>query len=181
MILNLILTYMKSTLETLINRIVFRHQSADFYPELKPVAYTEIAKHRESDEYMKDRIEGEKVYHTILGDNTPDQSFLYATVVGFHKMDNPLDYPGYTYYFRLTPEQIQDTIFHVVYGKGSTKPMKGIIGLILALKLWKKHKARFKSYDDPLIGQIDPRIEVVISYPVKYFKYVPQVEDRASK
>jgi hypothetical protein len=168
-----------NVMKVLLGSLVFRHQSSGWFETLEPITYQEVAKQRDNQEYMEDRIRDEKVYHDLLpGISNPDKSFLYATILGYHKMESPYSFPGYTYYFRLSLDQIQNTVFRVVTGEKSTKPIKGVKGLIIALWIWKSHSKKFKSYNDPLIGEIDPRIEVVISYPVKWFKYIPQVEDR---
>ncbi len=115
------------------------------FSTLKPVSYEEVAAQRKSTEYMTDRVATEKPYHDLLPEANQDQSFLYATLVGYHKMDNPTTYPGFTYYFHLDLAQVEQTVFHVVYGDKSTKPTKGLNGLVVAMNLWKKHHRRFKS------------------------------------
>lgn len=159
--------------------MLFRHQSPNYYKQLRPTSYDTIEKNRDSEQYLQDRIETEKQYHQLL--NQPaDNSFIYATIVGFHKMEKANTYPGYTYYFKLSPEQIKNTIFQVVgQGKHTTEPMRGRKGLLTAIKYWIDNKGQLKPYYDSVVGgNIDPRIEVIIGYPVKYTIYIPQEEDR---
>lgn len=162
--------------------LIFRHQSPNFYKELKSVSYNQIDINRENPEYLEDRIENEAMYHALLNHKNEqlDTSFIYATIVGFHKMQSAKTYLGYTYYFKLTPEQINDTIFQVVgQGPHTTNPIPGRKGLLAAIDYWLKHKNQLKPYYDAVVGgNIDPRIEVIIGYPVQYLDYVPQIEDR---
>lgn len=90
----------------------FRHQSPHFFTELRPLSYEELRKSRteEGEEFISDRIEHENIYHRMTG-QPQHMSFLYATLVGYHLMDTPTDYPGYTYFFQLTDEEIHQCVF----------------------------------------------------------------------
>lgn len=159
--------------------IVFQHQSSEFHDKLRPVTYDEIAARRENDEYMRDRKRTEKKYHEMLPTSDPKRSFLYASVVGSNMMEDPLTFPGFTYFFRLTTKQIENTIFEVVDRKRKMQPKVGASGLEKALSFWEENLGSFAAYDDDVVGgEIRPRVEVVIPYEISYFDFVPQVEDR---
>ena len=164
--------------------LVFQHQSSDFYPTLKPVSYDELAAMRNSPTYMQARRQTEEEYHDLLPEYDREKSFLYATVVGFNKMKSAEAYPGFTYFFRLTPSQIGDTIFEVVDGeavdgKHPLRPGRGQPALSEALAHWQEYESQLRLSKHPVTGcTIRPRVEVVIPFEVEYFDYVPQVEDR---
>jgi hypothetical protein len=163
----------------------FRHQSANFYKTLKPIPYKAVqAQAERSDEYMDEWKGVEQVYRNLLQsqldiDYPENQSFLYATIVGYHKMEKPADYPGYTFYFKLTPAQLKQTIFEVVDKTHTLPAATGKEGLQSAMNFWKKFSTGMEEYDDPVVnGIIYPRVEVVLSTAVKPLKYVTQIEDR---
>lgn len=164
--------------EDLIESLIFQHHSPNFFEKLKPVSYSKNENSR-TKEYWQERIVEEKQYHNLLTTYNKNNSFLYATIVGYNKMESAKSYPGYTYYFKLSKNQIEKTIFRVSDKELSTKPSVGKDGLIKAIDFWKENKKEFKSYQDDIVeGKIDPRIEVVISFPVDYFDFVSQIEDR---
>lgn len=167
-------------------KLIFRHQSPHKLDVLKPLSYRAVAKQRAEDYdatdlglYMKDRKDDEAVPHNLLSQvlYPNDCSFLYATVVGYHKMESPQSYPGFTYYFTLTESQIDSCVFFVVF-KSNTIPTKGMIGLRAAMDFWEKNKKYMKPTEDSVVGIIDPRIEVLVPYEVKPFGYVVEVEKR---
>ena len=158
--------------------LVFRHQSSDFFKTLHPISYEKIALMRDSEEYMKSRKNTEEHYKHLLNVSDTENSFLYATVVGFHKMEHPSTYPGYTYYFKLDGSQIKQTVFEVVDSVHNMEAEVGLKHLEKALNFWMDHEKEMTSYEDPVAGLILPRVEVVIPYSVKYNKYVTQIEDR---
>lgn len=166
---------------------VFRHQSAYKLDNLEPITYRELKQVRSEEmpedvleDYLKTRLKTEKVYHRLLPAHPMNRTFLYASVVGYHKMESPLSYPGFTYYFTLTEQEIENCLFEVVDAEFPMQPSKGLAGFKNALTFWDLHKENLKSSPDDFFGMIDPRIEVIIPFPVQYFGFVPQVEDRPS-
>jgi hypothetical protein len=159
--------------------IWFRHESPHWITRLRPLTYEELKVARP--EYdVPERVKTEKQYHAMLPTHPENTSFLYATVTGCHKMPDPLDYLGFTYYFKLTPDQVEQSIFDVVDRKTWMQPTVGAAGFRQAKEIWDAHSNEFKSYDDPEIGQIDPRIEVIMPFSVSPLLYIPQIEDRQS-
>jgi len=165
------------------NGLWFQHQSSGFFKTLKPQSYSSLLKIRneEGNIYLNDRLKTEKIYHQLT-DQPSDMSFLYATIVGYNNMDDPMDDPmdylGYTYYFQLDENQINECIFDIVDKKVWMKPTTGINGLNLAMSIWKENWNKFQQQEDDILGVINSRIEVIIPFDVKYFKYLPQIEDR---
>ncbi len=165
--------------------LVFRHQSPFQLKELEPLSYKELKSSRGTDmpkkeleKYLSDRIKEEKKYHNLIPEYPKDKSFLYATIVGYHKMESPMSYPGFTYYFTLSDSQINKCIFHIVADKYEFEPIKGIKGLQTSLTNWELNYDQFKSSEDEWFDAVDPRIEVIIPFDVNFFGFIPQEEDR---
>lgn len=156
--------------------IWYRHQSPFELQELRPMTYYDIRRMR-PDYDVSARHDTEEVYRAMSSQAT-DTSFLYATIVGFHKMETPLEYPGFTYYFKMTDYQIQQCVFDVVSETPLMNPMLGHSGIIAAKHLWEQHQTDLHSFDTDDMGMIDPRVEVIIPFAVKPLMFVPQEEDR---
>lgn len=58
------------------------------------------------------------------------------------------------------------------------KPTLGKKGLSKAIKIFKEHESDFQKYEDPNVGTIYPRIEVIIPFDVIPTLVYPQEEDR---
>lgn len=158
----------------------FRHCTPIDVNKLMPLNYKELAEARPG--YNMDwRRETEQKYHDMFYSGavaSPDNTFLYATVCGCHRMESHEDYNGFTYYFRLTPEQIENTIFEVIDAEHRMEPMRGQEGLDAALKHWEENKDKFTSYHEENLGDVHPRIEVIIPYEVLPELYFPPKKDR---
>jgi hypothetical protein len=155
----------------------FIHQSPKKLTKLKPLSYTELAKTRSSVYPIADRKDEERVYKSLT-QNPENMSFLYVTVVGYNKFEKPTSYPGYTYYFKLTPSQIKKCVFTIIDKKEWMKPSLGKAGLESAQLIWNKHNPKFKKHTKKGVGVVYPRIEVVIPFSVTPSMVIPQEEDR---
>lgn len=155
----------------------FKHQSSKKLSILKPLSYKQLAASRDTDYPIEDRKDQEWVYKSLIH-NSDKMSFLYATVVRYNKFEKPSDYPGYTYYFKLTPDQIKHCVFTIIDKKTWMEPTLGKPGLKKAQAIWDKHKDKFKQYTEEHVGVIYPRIEVVIPLTVHPVMMVAQEEDR---
>jgi hypothetical protein len=122
-------------------------------------------------------METELAYKELIEDD-PANSFLYATICGFNKMEAADDYPGYTYFFQLTAAQIEQCLFGVVDEVLNVAPQRGATAMRQAMRFWVDKQNQMIRYEDPEVGLIDPRIEVIIPFAVVPTRYVPQVEDR---
>jgi hypothetical protein len=143
---------------------------------LKPMTYVELAKIRPGYP-LGERRELEDVYRKMIIQK-PEVSFLYATVVGCHLFGAPDTYPGFTYYFQLTDHQIEQCIFDIADRSIWMKATSGRAGLRESMHLWDINVESFMRYDDPDIGVIYPRIEVVIPFNIRPVSFFPQEEDR---
>lgn len=149
-----------------VSDLTFRHQSIRALDELRPLRYDELEGLR-SDEYMLARRESEEILHSMIDGYDPDTSFLYATIVGYHLMEGPRQFDGYTYYFKMTEDEVENCVFEIVDRDLTYGPMKGMEGLRGSLSFWDEHRDEFEPYNDPVVGEIRPRIEVAISFPIK--------------
>ena len=147
----------------------FIHQSAfGLFNIIKPQTYRHLRTFR-SAKYLRKRKETEKEYNELRGEPNRELSYTYATVLGYTRMRPEDDYPGYTYYFKLTKSQIDKCIFEVVDKKFNLEPIMGYKGLVECMKYWKSHESQMKD---------NARLEVVIPFNVTPAKYYPQEEDR---
>lgn len=175
-----------SSIPKRLDEVLFQHHSPHKLSTLIPQTYKAIAKQRSDDmskadveTYIRDRVLEESKYKALLHDTDKEKSFMYATVVGFNMMEDPLDYPGFTYFFRLSREQVEQTLFGIVGGKSiHIEPKPGMSALIDCLSIWNDKKKELFSYEDDILGQIDPRIEVVIPYIVVPELVIVEVEQR---
>lgn len=166
--------------------LIFQHHSPKKLDELVPQTYKSIFSDRietldrdKAQEYINDRIEEEESYRELLN-NPANESFIYATIVGFNKMESATSYPGFTYYFKLTADQLNSCLFGVIKDNKSAKLDLGQDGLIRSLKEWNKVVDEVDVVDDNILGIIEPRIEVVISTVIIPYAMIPEVESRTS-
>ena len=173
------LTSRRLSVQSVLAGLTFQHHSPNLYVNLQPVTYTQIAAERSNSDYMLSRLTHEQEYHRMVEDHDPTLSFLYATIVRRNKMESAAEYPGYTYFFKLSLPEIERCVFEVVDEKFPMAPQLGLLGLQSALAHWDSHRDEVKSYNDSVVdGLIDPRIEVIIPFKVEFFGFVPQIEDR---
>lgn len=166
------------------------HHSSSQLENLKAPTYEELKQVRldyfdndikATNKYLKSRKEEENKYHKLLNSDK-SKSFIYLTIVGFNKMEPALEYPGFTYYFKLSNEQIENTLFGVIAGKNKSLDVEPAIGkesLIKCLKHWYKFKDKMKSYEDDIVnGYIDPRIEIITQENIYPKICIPEIEQR---
>jgi len=172
-----------------LSEVWFQHVSPRRLDFLVPVTYTALLSARAgemglpaAERYVADRIVSEDRYRTALGIDNDVLSFTYATVVGFNSMEDPGDYPGFTYFFRMSPAQVHRTLFGAVTGDPLLQvPMEtGPRGLSQALEHWSRYSGLFMPADDPDLGAVQPRVEVVFQFPVRPELFIAQQEDRAT-
>jgi len=166
----------------------FQHKSPHKLESLEPQFYgtivhdrTETMEDADALTYILSRIRTEDSYHSLVKSDD-NKSFIYATIVGFNKMESPDDYPGFTYYFKLTRNQLKNTIFEVVAGADATLDVFAGVGheaLSECLKRWVSSSSEMERIWDEVLGaDIEPRIEVIIPYPVTPLAYYPEEEER---
>ena len=133
--------------------------------------------------YVGERAKHEAAYRDLLGIDM-DRSFTYATLVGHELMEAPGYYPGNTHYFKLTVDQANACIFELVAGKDhglDVDPGVGVTALLACVEAWVAHAHEYKPYQDDVVGGlIEPRIEVVIPFPVDVIAVYPEEEMRST-
>jgi hypothetical protein len=155
----------------------FQHESPHKLSEIKVLTYEELEKVRDTTYPLSHRIKVEDEYRRLTG--TPDNTtFIYATPVKYNMFGDPNEYPGYTYYFKLTNAEVDRSVFEIIDKAVWMNPTLGRRGLMKAIQLYKKNKSKFVTYNDPDIGMIYPRIEVAIPFNIKPSLVIPQEEDR---
>lgn len=167
-----------------INDLIFQHHSPHEFSIIEPQTYTSLKQSRIDDlgddieTYIDDRKYQENKYRKKLKIKDNNLTFTYATIVGFNKMESALDYPGFTYYFKLNKNQIENCLFGIISKDFVTIPQKGMIGLRRAINNWQTFVKNLSLIDDDILEFIEPRIEVIIPFDVYPNSYIPQVEDR---
>lgn len=168
-----------------LSELWFQHQSSQQLTVIAPQTYETIARQRARDmidikEYISGRRQEEDAYRLSLGSVDDSMSFTYATITGFNYMENPTDYPGFTYFFKIKPSQVENTLFGLVAGdeQFNIEPERGLSALERCLSQWLISADLLHQIEDPIVGTIDPRIEVVISYPVVPELVIPEIEQR---
>jgi len=159
-----------------VSALWFRHESPLDLSILRPLTYAELRDTR-PDYDVDARMETELAYRKLVSQKA-DTSFLYATIAGFNKMEDPESYPGFTYYFQLTNEQIERCLFGIVDKEQALEPQLGSKALHLAIGLWTSKEDQMVAYEEPGLGLVNPRVEVIIPFEVRPTRYVPQQEDR---
>jgi hypothetical protein len=159
-----------------VSALWFRHESPLDLSILRPLTYDEL-RYTRPDYDVDARMETELSYRKLVSQK-PGTSFLYATISGFNKMEDPESYPGFTYYFQLTNEQIERCLFGIVDKEHALTPQLGSKALHIAIELWISNEQNMSSYEEPGLGIVDPRVEVIIPFEVQPTSYVPQREDR---
>lgn len=98
--------------------------------------------------------------------------------LGITSSTPPTEYPGYTYYFKLTAKQIKNCVFDIIANQKYMLPSKGYAGLYNAIAIWEANNQSFKKGYTKDVGVIQPRIEVIIPHTITPEYMIQQEEDR---
>jgi len=168
------------------------HYSGNKYDTLRPLSYEELLKHRTSGrwkdqpeqakKYTEERRKFEKELHKRLAakgiTTNPDNSFLYATLLG-HENFGSSDQVKHE--APLTPDLIAQSFFDVV-GAGKSYTALGQRGLSRALTRWQKAKDEGKLMPYEYMGMtINPRIEVMTPAQIKPSLVTEPIPDLAKQ
>ena len=151
--------------------IWFVSQDLRFKKVLRPSKYTELYNGRNIKKY-------EKTYREELKHHPEDISFVKGHMFNATTIMSPsriLNYRGYTYYYKMTPSQIEKCLFSIVID-GESALVKGLQGFVGACKVWSESlsdKTDNKA-DDAIVNQI----EVIIPFKVKPQYYIPEIKKR---
>lgn len=162
------------------DEITFVHFSNKRLNTLRKQSYDSIAENS-SLKYANERKEFEYQYKDLLDLYPERYSFLYASPVSlsnYHSSMNVLLNPEYTYYFKLTLEQLDMCVFHFVEDEENyTQPIKGLKGLTSAVEKWFNSPDVMNSKKIHNIN-LSERVQVAIPISVKPFAFIPKILDR---
>lgn len=168
------------------------HYSRDKHDTLRPLSYEELLKHRtrgrwkdqpeQAKKYTEERRKLEKELHKRLAakgiTTNPDNSFLYATLLGH---ENFGDSDDVKHEAPLTPDLINQSFFDVV-GTGKSYTAFGQRGLSRALTRWQKAKDEGKLMPSEYMGMtIYPRIEIITPAQIKPSLVTESIPDLAKQ
>ena len=150
----------------------FVYQSKKFVKSIRPQKYSDLYNGNAHQKYEKQYREHIKYYPKEI-------SFVKASLFNATDIVTPeqiLMNQGYTYYFKLIPEQIEKCLFSVTID-GENVLVKGVQGFAAAYKVWNE---RVKKEEDKkyLSDRVADNIEVIIPFKVKPQYYIPEVKKR---
>jgi hypothetical protein len=157
------------------------HTSPLLLSRLKGVPYEQIAKDRDDPDYMTKRLETDRRVADELGIDLDERGrgFLHASLGGKTRMRSDGDYPGHTYRFGLTPEQVARTYFETPLADRTVRGGVGELGLKEAIRVWdevdEKEKAGTWAVGS---GSGKSRVEAYIPDEIEPQSLFPQQEDR---
>ena len=161
---------------TLENRSVngllwLQHKSAHYIEDtIEPQSYKSLSKIRSKEYNMDKRKRSDQKYRQLLDHTKRQTSLVYSTLVGFNKMRQYNEYPGYIYFTPITDEIINNSLFGVISDQKTTLPfIKGFDSLKRCLEYWEAEIATMSK---------GARVEVISSTPITYEKVILQAEGR---
>ena len=140
-----------------------------FKKVIRPKRYNKIFRGHKLKELEKE-IRNHFPYHE------KNTSFVRASLFNATNTSRPdqiLQRKEYTYYAKLTPEEIEKCLF-VVTINSEVVYSKGIKGLASAYKVWFENKEKSKDTDDGPKNDI----QVIIPFKVKPQYYIPEISKR---
>ena len=149
----------------------FIYQSKNFIKVIKPQKYTDLYNGQAHQEY-------EKRYREHIKGHPEKVSFVKSSLFNATDTLTPskiLMYQDYTYYFKLSPDQIEKCLFSItINGKNNLE--KGVQGFMLSYKHWyeKKDQKETNQFTDCAQNNI----EVIIPFKIKPQYYIPEVKKR---
>ncbi len=147
-------------------------QTNKFVKSIRPPKYSSLYNGKAHQKF-------EVAYRKHIKNYPDNMSFVKASLFNATDIVTPkqiLLSQGYTYYFKLLPEQIEKCLFSVTID-GENALAKGIQGFAGAYKVWNERKdtrTKAKSYSD----KSSDNIEVIIPFKVKPQYYIPEVKKR---
>ena len=151
--------------------IWFVSQDTKFCKSLRPKKYEEMYNGRNIKKY-------EKKYREELYLHPEDISFVKGHLFNATTIMSPskiLEYRGYTYYYKMTPSQIEKCVFSVTVD-GESAIAKGVQGFVGAYKVW--NELILNSTEEKADDSITNQIEVIIPFKVKPQYYIPEIKKR---
>lgn len=150
--------------------IWFVLQTNKFQKVVRPKRYQDIERGRVLRVLEKD-LRNEMTYHES------ETSFIRAHLFNATNKMTPkriLQSNCHTYYFKLTPQEIERCLF-ITTTNFKSKVVKGVEGFISAYKDWSEREL---VEDEVISDRRSDEIEVVIPFKVKPQYYIPNIEKR---
>lgn len=149
---------------------------------LRPQTYLQL-KAANKDDMFKKLIDRDELYRTHFIEHPSTVSFIHGSIAGFSTL---FDYTRlfnsdyYTYYFKLTLQEISKCLFSITDNTGEIKSIhKGITGAVSVLKEWNTHRKTYKVQEDKNGNIIShPQVNVVIPFKVKPLYCLPPFDQR---
>jgi len=119
----------------------------------------------------------EKSLHKEMKYHESDTSFIRAHLFNATNRLTPnkiLQSNYHTYYFKLTPQEIESCLF-VVTSEFKTEVLSGVSGFTNAYRVWSERSC---NHEENLGDRRSDEIEVVIPFKVKPQYYIPSIEKR---
>ena len=145
-------------------------QTDKFQKSIRPKRYQDVSRGDVLRRLEKD-LRSELLYHES------ETSFIRANLYNATNKMTPskvLQSNYYTYYFKLTPQEIDRCLFIVTSGF-NTEIIKGITGFTESFKIW---SSRVSNCEEYLGDRRSDEIEVVIPFKIKPQYYIPCIEKR---
>lgn len=152
--------------------IWFICQTNKFVKSIRPPKYSSLYNGKAHQKF-------EEAYRKHIKNHPDNMSFIKASLFNATDIVTPTQIllsQGYTYYFKLLPEQIEKCLFSVTID-GENVLVKGIQGFAGVYKVWNERKDTYtevKSYSN----KPNDNIEVIIPFKVKPQYYIPEVKKR---
>lgn len=151
--------------------IWFIYQSNKFVKSIRPQKYSDLYKGELQKKY-------EMCFRDHIKNYPEDFSFVKASLFNATEVctiSQILLNKGYTYYFKLSPEQIERCLFLITIN-GLTVLTKGIQGFVDAYRLWSKKPVVENT--EVISDKPKDNIQVIIPFKVKPQYYIPEVSKR---
>ncbi len=151
--------------------IWFVCQTNKFAKSIRPQKYSNLYNGKAHQKY-------ENIYREHIKNYPVDVSFVKATLFNASDTVTPtqiLINQGYTYYFKLLPEQIERCLFSINVGDKKSL-VKGIQGFANAYGVWSERDVKEKS--NAINDRPKDNIEVVIPFKIKPQYYIPEIKKR---
>ena len=146
-------------------------QTNKFVKSIRPQKYSNLYNGKAHQRY-------EKIYRNHIDSYPEDISFVKAVLFNASDIVTPsqiLISQGYTYYFKLLPEQIERCLFSINID-GNNSLVRGIQGFANAYKAWGERVVKEKN--NTINDKPKDNIEVIIPFKVKPQYYIPEIKKR---
>ena len=164
------------------SKLYFIYESKEKLKNIKPLTYNQVNKKYNSrvEELVRKQ---DSSYRKHFIDHHSSTSFIHASVAGFSNFFSfkyLFDTENYTYYFKLTPKELQECCFSITDNEGKVSDIiPGIQGVISVLKKWNVNKNNYVNQISLTeVETVFPQINVIIPFKVKPIFILPPAHER---